>query len=292
MRAVQEFLAWLQSRPGYRSRINSEDIAYLNLTTKDVREAHVSAPKAYPSLEQYRAALFAMPAGSDIERRDRALMALLLLSGMRDAAVIGLQLRHISIERRHVFQDPREMNTKFSKAIETFFFPVGEDVVAIVAEWVTLLIRERLFSPHDPLFPKTTVEPDEHGSFAACGLSREHWANATPIRTIFKQAFARVGLPYFKPHSVRDTLTQLAYKLQLGPEELKAWSQNLGHGSVLTTLHGYGHVSVERQGEILAGLQRFGGTRGAADMADEIAAKVVAQIAERNLIGSRNPRLG
>lgn len=108
LRAVREFLAWLQARPGYRRRIAPEDIAYLNLTTKDVREAHVSAPKAYPSLDQYRAALFAMPAGSDVERRDRALMALLLLSGMRDAAVIGLKLRHISIERRHVFQDPRD----------------------------------------------------------------------------------------------------------------------------------------------------------------------------------------
>jgi len=292
LRAVREFLAWLQARPGYRRRIAPEDIAYLNLTTKDVREAHVSAPKAYPSLDQYRAALFAMPAGSDVERRDRALMALLLLTGMRDAAVIGLKLRHISIERRHVFQDPREVNTKFSKAIETYFFPVGEDVVAIVAEWVTFLTCDRLFSPHDPLFPKTAVEPDEHGSFGARGLSREHWANATPVRTTFKQAFARAGLPYFKPHSVRDTLTQLAYKLQLGPEELKAWSQNLGHGSVLTTLHGYGQVPVERQGEILAGLPGFGKTRGATDMAAEIAAKVVAQIAERDLIGSRNPRLG
>lgn len=284
LRAIQEFLAWLQGRPGYRRSIRAEDIAYLNLTTKDVRVAHVSAPKAYPSLEQYRAALFAMPAGSDLERRDQALMALLLLTGMRDAAVVGLKLRHISIEQHHVFQDPRDINTKFSKPIETFFFRVGDDVAAIVAEWVAFLTTDKLFSPHDPLFPKTSVEPNENGSFAARGLSRQHWANATPVRAIFKKAFNQVGLPYFKPHSVRDTLTQLAYKLQLSPEALKVWSQNMGHSSVLTTLQGYGHVSTERQREILAQLPQFGATPVESDMASEIAAKVVAEIGKRQRI--------
>src|SRR5204863_4355835 len=104
---------------------------------------HMSRPKAYASLEQYRAALFAMPSGTDVERRDRALMALLLLTGMRDAAAVSLKLKHISIERGHVFQDPREVNTKFSRAIETFFFPVGDDVVAMVREWVAFLASEK-----------------------------------------------------------------------------------------------------------------------------------------------------
>ena len=111
-------------------------IAYLNLTTKDERIAHVTTPKSYASLEQYRAALFAMPTTTDVQHRDRALMALLLLTGMRDAAVVSLRIKHISIERGYVFQDPREVNTKFSKPIETFFYPVGEDVAAIVNDWV------------------------------------------------------------------------------------------------------------------------------------------------------------
>jgi integrase len=263
LQAIKEFLAWLQSRPGYRRQIDPTHIAYLNLTTKDERIAHVTSPKKYASIEQYRAALFAMPSDTDVERRDRALMALLLLTGMRDAAVASLKLKHISIERGYVFQDPREVDTKFSKAIETFFFPVGDDIAQIVKDWVSFLSSEKLFGPNDPLFPKTLVEPGEQRSFAAIGLSREHWANASPVRATFKAAFGRVDLPYFKPHSVRDTLTQLAYKLQLSPEGLKAWSQNLGHANLLTTLLGYGHVSIERQGEILAHLPRFGETRSA-----------------------------
>ena len=281
LKAIREFLAWLHDRPGYRRRIDPADIAYLNLTTKDDRVAHVSAPKAYASVEQYRAALFAIPAETETARRDRAVMALLLLTGMRDAAVVSLKLKHISIERHYVFQDPREVNTKFSKAIETYFFPVGDDVETIVKEWVSFLTREKLFGPDDPLFPKTLVEPGEHRSFAARGLSREHWAGAAPVRAIFKAAFGRAELPYFKPHTVRDTLTQLAYKLQLSPEQLKAWSQNMGHSSVLTTLHGYGHVSGERQGEIISQLPRFGETVVRPDIASDIAAKVIAAMGQQ-----------
>ena len=48
------------------------------------------------------------------------------------AAVVGLKLKHISIERGCVFQDPREIKTKFRKSIETTFLPVGEDVASIV----------------------------------------------------------------------------------------------------------------------------------------------------------------
>jgi hypothetical protein len=55
------------------------------------------------------------------------------------------------------------------------------------------------------------------------------------VRAIFRKAFDRVGLPYSNPHSFRNTLVQLAYDLKLDPERFRAWSQNLGHESCLTT---------------------------------------------------------
>jgi len=278
LQALKEFLAWLHSRPTHRRRIDPTHIAYLNLTTNDERAAHASRPKSYATLQQYRAALFAMPTGNEVDRRDQALMALLLLTGMRDAAVIGLKLKHISIERGHVFQDPREIQTKFRKAIETFFYPVGEDIGDIVRAWVQYLVTERLYGPNDPLFPKTEVRPGEHKTFTAQGLTREHWANAAPVRQIFRKAFARVELPYVKPHSIRDTLTQLAYKLQLNLEAMKAWSQNMGHDSMMTTLCSYGPVSPERQAEIIGALGQSDATARNKDIATEIAIQVVARM--------------
>lgn len=274
LQALKEFLAWLHGRSGYRRRIDLTHIAYLNLTTKDERIAHVTSPKSYASLEQYRAALFAMPNGTEVERRDQALMALVLLTGMRDAAVVSLKLKHIAAERGYVFQDPREVKTKFSRPIETFFFPVGDDVAQIIKDWTLYLTKEKYFGPSDPVFPKTRMRPDNQRTFIIDGLSREHWADAAPVRAIFKAAFARVELPYFKPHSVRNSLTQFAYKLQLSPEQLKAWSQNMGHDSVLTTIGSYGPISVERQQELISGLGRP--SPAAADFSTEIAEKVVA----------------
>lgn len=61
-------------------------------------------------------------------------------------------------------------------------------------------------------------------------------------------------LPYFKPHSLRDTLVQFGETTCRSPEDFKAWSQNLGHEKVLTTFLSYGHVATPRQGEIIQGL--------------------------------------
>ncbi len=97
----------------------------------------------------------------------------------------------------------------------------------------------------------------EDNCFRAEGLSRSGWSNATPIRKIFKHAFASAGLAYANPHSFRKTLAQLGQRTCRTPEEFKAWSQNLGHEQVLTTLASYGQVAYERQVEIIRGIGRM-----------------------------------
>lgn len=279
LQAVKEFLASLHGRDEYRRRIIPANIAYLNLTTGEERQAHAAGQKKYATLEEYRKALFAMPAGTDIERRDQAIMALMLLTCMRDAAVVSLNLKHIDVTRRRVFQDPRQVKTKFSKTIETVFYPVGEDVEAIIIRWVEFLAQEKQFTADDPLFPKTVNGHDENRNFIPAGLGREHWANAAPVRKIFRAAFERVGLPYVNPHSIRNTLTQLAYQLKLDGEQIKAWSQNMGHDSLVTTLNSYGHVTIERQAEIINGLGNPASSIAPMhDMAEKIAEKVAAML--------------
>jgi hypothetical protein len=83
------------------------------------------------------------------------------------------------------------------------------------------------------------------------GLARRGWASSEPVREIFRHAFAAAGLPYFNPHALRSMLVRHAMTLDLSPEGMKAWSQNLGHADVLTTLTSYGAVPVHRQGELI-----------------------------------------
>ena len=125
----------------------------------------------------------------------------------------------------------------------------------IVVAWVSYLKDEKLWGNDDPLFPATKMTLGQISrQFEAAGLARKHWSNATPIRTIFREAFIRADLPYFNPHSFRNTLVRLGQVVGKNPEDFKAWSQNLGHEQVLTTLTSYGEVGHQRQGEIIWGL--------------------------------------
>jgi hypothetical protein len=62
----------------------------------------------------------------------------------------------------------------------------------------------------------------------------------------------------------------LAYELNLGPRDLKAWSQNLGHESVLTTLGSYGELSPREQAETMRrlGMRRAESLSTKPDLAD------------------------
>ena len=143
------------------------------------------------------------------------------------------------------------MRTKFSKKILTYFFPVGADLKQMIIDWVHELRAELLYGNDDPVFPCTRVAQDENLCFAVDGLEPDFWANAEPIRKIFRQAFGSAGVPYFNPHSFRDTLVQLGKKLCRTPEEFEAWSKNLGHEQMLTTFRSYGSIDPERQGELI-----------------------------------------
>jgi hypothetical protein len=133
---------------------------------------------------------------------------------------------------------------------------VGSEIQLIVAEWLAYLRDEKLWGNDDPLFPTTKIALGSNCQFKAAGLTKKHWSNATPIRKIFQEAFARGSLPYFNPHSFRNPLVRLGRKLCKTPEKFKAWSQNLGHEKVLTTLLSYGGVDCQRRGEIIRNLNR------------------------------------
>jgi site-specific recombinase XerD len=84
--ALKRFFAWLAGQPGYKSRITYADAEYFNLSTKDTCIAKATRPARVPTLEQIRHVVRSMPASTDIERRDRALIAFTILTGARDGA--------------------------------------------------------------------------------------------------------------------------------------------------------------------------------------------------------------
>lgn len=249
--ALKAFFHWLAGQPGFRSRIAYADADYFTPSARDAAIAKAVRPERVPTIEQIRHVLATMPKMTDVEKRNRALIAFALLTGARDNAIASMLLKHLDLGCQMIDHDAREVRTKFSKSFPTYFFPVGEDIRGIVADWATFLRTERQWGLGDPLFPSTRIQNGGDGLFHATGLDRKCWSNATPIRTIFKDAFEGAGLPYFNPHSFRKTLVQLGQKTCSTPEAFKAWSQNLGHENVLTTLTSYGAVAQDRQGELI-----------------------------------------
>ncbi|VAW61647.1 COG4973: Site-specific recombinase XerC [hydrothermal vent metagenome] len=250
MRHLKAFVQWLSQEAGYKSRISYSDAEYFNLSEKEARAAKAKRQKPVATIVQIKHVLNVLPGVSPIDKRDRALIAFILLTGARDSAVASMKIKHINFITDTVFQDAREVNTKFSKTFTTSFFPVGGEVRNIVYEWVEYLKNECLMGNDDPLFPKTKMSQNSDHNFQVAGLLPEHWSSAAAIRKIFKNAFVLAELPNFNPHSFRNTLAILGETLCHSVEEFKAWSQNLGHDGVLTTLYSYGEVQESRQADI------------------------------------------
>ncbi|UES36827.1 tyrosine-type recombinase/integrase [Roseibium aggregatum] len=251
---VKAFFQWLAREPGYKSKIRYSDCDYFNLSARDTRIATATREQSVASAEQIRHVLRSMKADTDIEKRNRALIAFTFLTGARDDAIASLSLKHVDLDNRKIFQDARVVRTKNRKTITSWFFPVGEDVEEIVRDWVNFLVHEKLFGPDDPVFPSTRLGQRNDHRFVVVGLSRNRWSTAGPIRKIFKEAFESAGLQYFNPHSFRNTLVLIGEQRCNSPEEFKAWSQNLGHEKVMTAFTSYGTVPSQRQAEIMESL--------------------------------------
>ena len=227
-------------------------------------------------MEQVKHVIATMPEGSDIERRNRALVAFTLLTGARDSAMASMKLKHVDLVAGSVYQDAREVKTKFSKTFTTFFFPVGDEIRQIVADWVTYLREVKLWGNDDPLFPATHMVVGA----ARAVRGRRPETRALEQRRTHPRDLPRgvqaAGLPVLQPAQPPDTLVHLGETLCQTPEEFKAWSQNLGHEGVLTTFYSYGAVGNRRQGEIIGSLGRPQ-ERERSD-ADEIAEAVMRKL--------------
>ncbi len=148
-----------------------------------------------------------------------------------------------------------------------------------MVEWIAELRVVHLFGPDEPVFPATKRRLDAEGLFAADGVERTGWTSAAPIRAVFKTAFEGAGFSYANPHSLRRTLMRLAYDLNLSPREMKAWSQNLGHDNMMTSLTSYGTLSVADQVAAIRGI----GDRivSAPDDPAELATRLAAMLQNR-----------
>jgi integrase len=122
--ALKAFFTWLAQERGYSSRIKLAHVEYFNAPDNLSRVATARRYKACPTIPQIRAMLDTMPGDTEIERRDRALVAFAILSGARDSAIVSFKLKHIDLANELIEQDARDVRTKRAKTFTTWFSPL------------------------------------------------------------------------------------------------------------------------------------------------------------------------
>lgn len=250
---LREFTLWLSQQEGFRRRIKTADADYFRLSRRDEAEARAAPERAAPSIRQAKRALEQMPNTTPDEMRNKAIFALLCLTGIRVAALTSLKIKHVDLDEKSVTQNPREVATKFGKQIDTFFAKGFEDAETALVDWITFLDEVALYGPDDPLFPSTALKAVANTGFSPDGFTRANWKRTEPVCKIVNTAFGNAGLPAFGPHAFRHMLARHAAKTCESVAELVATSQNLGHIDVLTTLRSYGQINRDDQRRPITG---------------------------------------
>lgn len=253
LRLVKGFFHWLAGQQGFKKVLSYSDVEYFNNNRNDARAAHAQRSIPFPSMQSCAHAFQAMPEQTEIQRRDKAMFAFLMLTAARGGAVASMRLKHINLIDGTVFQNGREVKTKFSKTFVTTFFPVDKTYLEYFTSWVEYLRNDLYFGAEDALFPKPAMRL-ENGKFIFDRLSRDPYANTSKINAVVRTAFTNVQMQDYAPHSLRKTNVQLMIELRLTTEQEKAWSQNLGHESMKTTVSAYMPISQEHQKSLIKAL--------------------------------------
>lgn len=250
VRMLKTFFVWLSEQQGYKSRISHLDVDYFNLSRAERRVAHTQKRKKIATMPQCKRAFDLMPSATLIDRRNKALFACFMLTGIRDGAMASLPLSCVDLEEKLIYQDARVVKTKAAKTITTYFLPIDPDYEVCFVAWIAYLQNDLLFGHDDPVFPKPLMVLGDNG-FQVGGLAREFYATTNKACEVVKTAFTNANLPAYGPHSLRATLTKWADRHFQTREGFKAFSQNIGHDSVVTTIGSYCPVDEERQGELI-----------------------------------------
>lgn len=241
IRAVKDFLKWLERQRGYRSKINYNHIDYLNVSNNQRRAAKASEYKKSYKFEQIITVIRAMPDKTILDKRNKAIVSLQTLCTLRISELRTVTINSLIEEdgTHFVYVCPKTMKTKFAKTRPAVFIGLPQDIKTNVLNWYDYL-QSIGFKGNDPFFPAIDNTFNRLNLLEA-NIRKQGIKSDTTIRDIFKKAFTQAGFDYIKPHSFRNTIAR--YAAQNSPELLNAVRQNLGHKSIDTALTSYGHLS-------------------------------------------------
>lgn len=248
---LKQCLLWLKEQQGYRRKLHVCDINYLSVTLQEKRALGYTRLQRYPSVEDMVETLLKMPYCTPKEKRNRAMLALIMLTGIRDGTLPHLLLKHIDLAKQTLIVDPKEVPVKGGHYYIAQFVPLPAIVLQIFEEYINMLRQQYGFTGNHPLFPKLERRIS-NGIFAEGDFSTEHMKDEQMIRRVVIGAFEDAIGESYSPHKIRHTLADMGKNICKSPRQLKAWSQNLGHQSTDHLMETYGQLDPETQRDIIA----------------------------------------
>ena len=250
---LRSFFEWLSGQTGFKICIKKYCIEYLNPNTEEKQYRQERRPKRCPTLQQIEMLVRSIPRETILQRRDRAFISLLLLSGIRVDAAVSLSIGSIDRSRMAVMQDPQDgVRTKFSKRIRMVVMPFSNDLYEEIGSWYDELVS-RGFGYQDPLFP--SAEPKIEGiAYVPSDQLSNNFISSSQMRTLIKNHCLRANLPVFNPHSFRHASVDIAFSNITGGKAIKAMSLNLGHNSARQVIDTYAYMSEGEIEEIIRSL--------------------------------------
>ena len=226
------FFSWLSdNEPGYKA-IKHSWVQSLKIK----RLSDVPKTREAATLEEIQA-IAESPAVSVSERRARAAIVFLFLSGMRIGAFVSLPLQAVDIPGRKVIQYPSlGVRTKNNKYGITYLLNIPE-LLRVVKEWddeVRAVIPPTgfwfaLLSPKTGEFDLNVASVGEHRSILA--------------RRSVKEFFDSANLPYHSPHKFRHGHIQYGAAHSKTVADFKAVSMNVMHASMEITDEFYSNMN-------------------------------------------------
>lgn len=225
IRILKEFLRWLERQRGYKSKINYNHIDYLNISTNQKNMARATEYKKSYTHEQILKTIRLMPDQTFIQKRDKAIISLQALCGLRISELRTIKVKNIIQEdgNHFVYVNPKDMVVKYAKTRQANFLPLPEDIINNFLSWKDYLIKAG-FKDKDPLFPRIDCKFNQFNLLES-KITHEEIKSNTTMRELFRNAFTRAGYEYIRPHSFRHTLVRFAEKQS--PEFLNAVRQSL-----------------------------------------------------------------
>jgi len=251
LRTLRVFLTWLAKQKGYRSKIEFNDIDYLNLSNNQKRASRAPEHKRSYTYDQIIQTIRKMPSDTMIQRRNKALISTNAACSLRVSELRTIKLKNLIQEDGKCFihVNAKDIKSKFAKSRYADFVQLPQDIFDNILNWKKELVQKYGFGDKDLFFPKIPNNFNQLNLLES-NITKEEIKSCCQIREIFRTAFETADLEYINPHNFRHTRAKFSEKQS--PRYLNAISKSLGHKTVGVTLSSYSDLSVDEQREIIA----------------------------------------